>query len=80
MNDFEKIEQIVDGKLKERKKEELERCRKPKPIPYGANPSYLLGLEREVIALAWIAGDIDAVKRNHTSVSDKMVQKMYGGS
>ena len=79
MNDFEKIQLIVNGKLKERKRE-LDRCKKPKPDPYGTNPPYLLGLEHEVIALTWIAGDIDAIKSKHHSVRDEMVLKMYGGS
>ena len=77
-DNVEKIELIVNGKLKKRKRE-LERCKKPKSDSYGANPAYILGLAHEVIMLTWIAGEIDAIKLNHHSVRDEMVLKMHGG-
>jgi hypothetical protein len=79
MDNFTKIELIVKGKLKERKAE-LERCKKPEPNPYGANPLYILGIEHEIIMLRRILEDIDAIKRNHHSVREEMILKMCGGS
>jgi hypothetical protein len=77
MDNFEKIELIVKGKLKERKAE-LERARNKAGDPHGSNPVYVEGLEHEVDMLSIIACEIDAIKRNHPAVMDEMVQKMHG--
>jgi hypothetical protein len=77
MDNFEKIELIVNGKLKERKTE-LKRARNKTGDPYGSNPVYVEGLEHEVDTLSIIACEIEAIKRNHPAVRDEMVQKMYG--
>ncbi|MEW6604479.1 MAG: hypothetical protein AB1351_07285 [Thermoproteota archaeon] len=55
MDNFEKIELIVKGKIKERKIE-LERSKEKH------NQMYVLGLEHEVTALTRIALKIDAIK------------------
>jgi hypothetical protein len=77
MDNFEKIELIVKGKLKERKAK-LERARNKTSDPYGSSPLYVDGLQHDVDMLSIIACEIDAIKRNHPAVRDEMIQKMYG--
>jgi hypothetical protein len=77
MDNFEKIELIVVGKLKQ-KKMELERARNKDGDPYGTHPLYVDGLQQEVDTLSQIWCEIQAIKRNDPAVRDEMVQKMYG--
>jgi hypothetical protein len=76
MDNFEKIERIVKGKLKERKAK-LEIAQNKAGDPYGSNPLYVDGLQHDVDMLSIIACEIDAIKRNHPAVRDEMVKKMY---
>lgn len=75
MDSFQKIELIVKGRLQERRNQ-LDWCKGAEL--YGHSNLHVLGLEHEVSMLIRIAGDIDAIKRNHLSVRDEMVLKMYG--
>jgi hypothetical protein len=79
MDNFQKIELIVKGKLKERKVK-LERARNKAGDPYGSNFVYIEGLQHDVDMLSIIICEIDAIKRNHPAVRDEMVKKMYGSS
>jgi hypothetical protein len=59
MDNFEKIELIVNGRLKEGKAE-LDRVKRKDP--YGANTLYILGVEHEVNMLTRIALDIKSIR------------------
>lgn len=62
MDNFQRIELIVKGRLNERK-QELEKCRRRESTaPSGL---YVLGVKHEVCMLMRIAGDIDSIKRDH---------------
>lgn len=79
MGNFEKIDLIVNGMLKEAKAK-LKRARRNEGDPCGDNPTFIQTLQDEVDTLSQIWCEIDTIKRNDPSVSDEMVQKMYGSS
>ena len=70
MDNFERIELIVKGRLTERKRA-LELCR-------DVNDLYATGVKHDVDALVRVLGDIDALKNNHYSVSDAKLLEDYG--
>jgi hypothetical protein len=76
MDNFEKIDLIVNGKLKEAKAK-LEIARNREGDPYGSNPTYIQDLEQAVDTLSQIWCEIQAIKNNHPAVRDEMVLKMY---
>jgi len=69
MDNFQRIELIVKGRLNERKKE-LEKCRRRGPT--APSSLYVLGVKHEVCMLMRIAGDIDSIKREHHSIRDEI--------
>lgn len=77
MEPLDKLEMIYQS-MQNEKKVELDRCKKPEPDPYGARPLYVQRLENEIDMLSVIICKLQAVKENHHSVRDEMVQKMYG--
>ncbi len=71
MEPLEKLEIIVRGRQNQKK---IERGRgKDKH-----NRLYILGLGHEIDMLSVVLCDIDSIRRNVPSMSDEIVQKMYG--
>lgn len=76
MDPLDKIEMIILGMRKETKKK-LDRSNGNKS-PNDDNPLYILGLQHDFDTLSLVWTKIDAVKRNHYSVRDEIVLRMYG--
>ena len=70
MRRLEKLEIIIKYHLAEKK-------RKRENSTHSSN-LYLLELDSEISMLQKIMSEIDAIKRNHHTVTDEMILKMYG--
>ena len=69
MDNFERIELIIKGRLAERKRA-LELCK-------NVNNLYATAVKHDVDALMRVLGDINALKNNHYSVSDAKLLTEY---
>lgn len=71
MEPLDKLQMIIEGNIRQRKTDRAKKMDKVSSLS-------ILELDQEITTLRQVLGEIDAIKRNLTSVSDEMIEKRYG--